>query len=53
VKYDSLCEGAEGVGWWAPIYFVTFVIISAMVLVSLLIAGKYCTYTAVEYSRVE
>ena len=39
-SYDGLCgtkgEGS-GVGWWAAIYFVCFVIASAMVLVSMLI----------------
>lgn len=37
-KYDSLCgKSGDGMGWWAPIYFLTFVVGSAFVLISLLI----------------
>ena len=40
-KFDSLCQSngdGKGVGWWAPIYFLTFAVISGFVLTSLLTA---------------
>ena len=40
-KFDSLCQSngdGRGVGWWAPIYFLTFAVISGFVLTSLLTA---------------
>lgn len=36
--FDNTCDSKEpGLGWWAPLFFVSFIILSAMVLVSLLI----------------
>jgi voltage-gated sodium channel len=36
--YDNTCQSTEtGMGWWSPIYFVSFLIINANVLVSFVI----------------
>ena len=37
-KFDNLCTMENtGVGWIAPIYFISFMIVSAMVLMSLVV----------------
>lgn len=40
-KYDDTCHlsntAGKGVGWWSAIYFVPFMVISSMVLMSLLV----------------
>lgn len=36
-KFDNLCQGGGGVGWVSAVYFSMFIILGAMVLVSLLV----------------
>lgn len=38
ISFDNTCVSSDiGLGWWSPIYFVSFIIISAMVLLSLIV----------------
>lgn len=36
-EYDSLCHGGVGLGWISALYFIVFIILGGMVLVSLLV----------------